>query len=321
MLVIRSNAMDIWWLFFSCRDFISTMMTTIIILFQSNDKKSTREHQDVLLSLLYSTHTTHNRISQQQHIKMVRLDRSLNSMIKILVILCLAAHLIVLQTTTQKVIYHTNSDRMSSQDAPLLNLPSRIVDSFGPDIMLLLNQSLRRDEVTRTFPDGSSNSSLRSATPHMDATEGNSLYTGTLDISEQMDHRMKQPINALDLMTQYSKIPLADLVNSDPNPTCKQGRAQKSLFRSVTDLEPTITHPAGRKIPKIVHVTSKTRCLPPILQENLERWKFPGHNFYLHDDAAVERLLFETYWPEFPHLNLLRPCMISGAAMADLWRY
>jgi mannosyltransferase OCH1-like enzyme len=61
--------------------------------------------------------------------------------------------------------------------------------------------------------------------------------------------------------------------------------------------------------------------MPQQIIDNIQRWRLPDHNFYVHDDEAVNRLLWETYWPEFPHLNLLRPCLISGAALADLWRY
>jgi hypothetical protein len=247
---------------------------------------------------------------------MGRFDGSLNCMIKVLVIICLVVHLTVLQSTTQHMIYENRSLPTSSQDEVLLELPSRIMVSLGPDRTLLLNQTLRRDDGTETVLNGKSSSSIQ----EMGVVVRNSLPDRTFNISEQMDYLQKRPINAFDLMTQYPEIPLEDLVNTDSVPSCKQGRAQKSLFQSVTDLHPSITHPPGRKIPKIVHVTSKTRCMPPILQQNLERWKFPDHNFYLHDDDAVERLLFQTYWPQFPHLNLLRPCMISGAAMADLWR-
>jgi hypothetical protein len=251
---------------------------------------------------------------------MSRLHGSLNFVIKILATMCLVAHLVVLKNTTRYMIYDNNSLPRLSQDAPVLDLQTRIADVLGLESSLLLKQTLRRDEVKGTVLDKGNTGYFHSEVGRMDRALRNSIYERTFNTTDQMDSQREWPINALDLMTQYSKIPLEDLVNTDPNPTCKKGRAQKSVFQSVTDLDPSITHPAGRKIPKIVHVTSKTRCIPPILQENLERWKFPDHNFYLHDDAAVERLLFETYWPEFPHLNLLRSCMISGAAMADLWR-
>jgi mannosyltransferase OCH1-like enzyme len=57
---------------------------------------------------------------------------------------------------------------------------------------------------------------------------------------------------------------------------------------------------------------------PPFLK-NLDKWRFPGYGFYFHDEAAMDRLL-DKYWPEFPQLQWLQHCMISGAAKADLWR-
>jgi hypothetical protein len=201
----------------------------------------------------------------------------MNELIKVLVIICLVAHLAVLARTTMKMVETAPSrGNYDAQDRPPLEAPRTI----GP--------------------------------------------LSTFNISDHMSMKEKShglPINALDLMTHYPQIPLDDLINTDPNPKCRRQKVGKTLIQSSIDLPESVTHPPGRKIPKIVHITTKTRCMPPMLQENLERWRFPKHNFYVHDDAAVQRLLYETYWPEFPHLNLLRPCMISGAAMADLWRY
>ena len=76
----------------------------------------------------------------------------------------------------------------------------------------------------------------------------------------------------------------------------------------------------GRKIPKIVHLTSKSKCFTQNYIKNLERWRFPEHSFFVHDDAAMEEL-FSRDWPEFPLLHQVLPCLKAGAAKADLWRY
>jgi mannosyltransferase OCH1-like enzyme len=131
-----------------------------------------------------------------------------------------------------------------------------------------------------------------------------------------------RPVNALDLKSMYPSISLAELVNTDPNSECvNRGSSDRAIVNSTVIEDITITHPPNRKIPKIIHVTSKTRCMPLEVRTNLDLWRFTNYSFYVHDDKAVDRLLWETYWPEFPHLNLLRPCMVSGAAKADLWRY
>jgi mannosyltransferase OCH1-like enzyme len=75
-----------------------------------------------------------------------------------------------------------------------------------------------------------------------------------------------------------------------------------------------------RKIPRIVHTTSKSRCMPSAFIDNLRPWQnLDHHSFFFHDDDAVDRLL-ELDWPEFPQLRKALKCSISGAAKADLWR-
>lgn len=75
-----------------------------------------------------------------------------------------------------------------------------------------------------------------------------------------------------------------------------------------------------RKIPKIVHMTSKSHCVTPNFKRNIELWYFEGYSFFMHDDAAVDRL-FDRDWPEFPLLKESLSCIHSGAGKADLWRY
>lgn len=112
------------------------------------------------------------------------------------------------------------------------------------------------------------------------------------------------------------RIPLNELVNSNPNVTCKPGKSGKRIIHD-TILPESITH--TRKIPKIVHVTSFTRCMTPPFLDNLDKWRLPDHSFYFHDEMAVDRLLAK-YWPEFPQLQLMQKCTVSGAAKADIWR-
>ena len=88
-----------------------------------------------------------------------------------------------------------------------------------------------------------------------------------------------------------------------------------------------------RKIPKIIHMTSKSRCFPSNFHDNIQLWQqhknLEDHSLYIHDDAAVDRLLSSSssqgqprlLHSLFPHLNLARKCLRSGAGLADLWRY
>ena len=88
-----------------------------------------------------------------------------------------------------------------------------------------------------------------------------------------------------------------------------------------TLLDPSLLYKGpGRKIPRMVHTTSISRCIHPKIADNLDDWKFPEHSFFLHDDDAVERLLFRD-WPEFPMLHHILHCLPNkGAVMADIWR-
>lgn len=76
-----------------------------------------------------------------------------------------------------------------------------------------------------------------------------------------------------------------------------------------------------RKIPRIVHLSSKSRCNHEKFAENMKNWQLEDHAFFLHDDDAVERLMYKD-WPEFPQLSQVLKCMPAnkGAIMVDIWR-
>lgn len=77
---------------------------------------------------------------------------------------------------------------------------------------------------------------------------------------------------------------------------------------------------ANRKIPRIVHLTAKSRCLHPELVQNVNRWRLSDHSLFFHDDNAVDALLYRD-WPEFPQLKYVLKCLLYGGAIkADIWR-
>ena len=226
---------------------------------------------------------------------------SLNTIIKLLVIACLVSHLIVLQNTTKQMTAGGNGVSGLSSTTSYDKATATLLDLGLP--IQVIGSSSTSTSTTTTIPNSTT------TTPSSRIKIANNL-------------------SAYDLLQHYPTITLDELVLTNRNPKCKarsKGRKgvvfDHTLMESYTDYPTSITHPPQRKIPRIVHVTSKTRCMPTIIVDNLQRWRLPQHNFYIHDDDAVNKLLWETYWPEFPHLNLLRPCMISGAALADLWRY
>ena len=77
-----------------------------------------------------------------------------------------------------------------------------------------------------------------------------------------------------------------------------------------------------RNIPRIVHVSMKSRCLPQDLAKSMDLWQeaLPNYSIFFHDDDAVDRLIEED-WPEFPHLQLALNCVkFKGAMKIDVWR-
>jgi len=84
----------------------------------------------------------------------------------------------------------------------------------------------------------------------------------------------------------------------------------------------SVVYPPGRKIPKIIHITSKYRCATPAVIKNVDKWRFQNYSVYFHDDQAIEKLFTHPYArSQFPTLREALKCVTSGATKADLWRY
>ena len=122
--------------------------------------------------------------------------------------------------------------------------------------------------------------------------------------------------------TQLQHLPsLYDLLDTEIETNCPQKLVlmQDKRMGPSTVSAPDWDHRLS--IPKVIHVTTKSRCLPPSFHDNLELWKqsFPDYSFVLHNDAAMYRLL-DMHHPDFPHLQQSVLCSVSVAARADLWR-
>lgn len=80
------------------------------------------------------------------------------------------------------------------------------------------------------------------------------------------------------------------------------------------------------RIPRIIHQTSRSRCLTPGLARLVGNWtpffEHGGWSYYFHDDEAVDKLLSLDY-PEFPQMKQISQTCIKhcGTLKADLWRY
>lgn len=102
---------------------------------------------------------------------------------------------------------------------------------------------------------------------------------------------------------------------------------------------PEMAFADNRKIPRIVHISSSSRCNHKIIADNLNTWRLDNHYFFLHTDDAVLQLLHHHHhhhdnssnnndsnnddWrQEFPLLHHIMKCLPPqmGAAWIDVWR-
>jgi mannosyltransferase OCH1-like enzyme len=116
--------------------------------------------------------------------------------------------------------------------------------------------------------------------------------------------------------TSGQRTPLTKLTGTDKLIQCADG------FVPVPDtvLDPALAFADGRKIPRVVHVTSKSRCMTKEFAENVDKWRFKDHSLFMHDDDAMNELL-SRHWPEFPQLQQVQKCLkYGGAVKADIWR-
>ena len=123
---------------------------------------------------------------------------------------------------------------------------------------------------------------------------------------------------------KWAPIPLEELTggggkNNGIVPNCTYPYVPVS--DSIEDSDP---YAGGRKIPRYIHVSHKSRCLHHLQALSLEKWKqaLPNYSVFYHDDDAVERLIHgEDNWPEFPHLRKIIQCaQMKGAMLCDIWR-
>jgi len=84
-------------------------------------------------------------------------------------------------------------------------------------------------------------------------------------------------------------------------------------------------HADDRKIPKLFHQTSRSRCLTPLFYNLSSRWQeslTQDYCFFFHDENAFMKLLKKD-WKEFKLLRQVFKCAeeATAAVAADLWRY
>jgi len=137
------------------------------------------------------------------------------------------------------------------------------------------------------------------------------LSSNTNELQSFLGLRLRPPTT----MDSNSKPTILELVGDPSDYKCPDG-----LVLVKDSIDPSFYEKSESKIPKVVHMTSKTRCMTKLFAENIDKWRFKGHSLFLHDDDAVDRLL-KLHWPEFPLLQRVMACILPGASTADLWRY
>jgi len=120
--------------------------------------------------------------------------------------------------------------------------------------------------------------------------------------------------------TKNNEMSLAELTKNPPAGSIVCPNMTSPVYDRVVNNSTTLNK---NKIPKIIHTSFKSRCVPTeVFADGIQRWKdeLPEYSVYYHDDAAVDRLL-EADWPEFPDLHRTMKCIkYKGAMKVDLWR-
>ena len=127
----------------------------------------------------------------------------------------------------------------------------------------------------------------------------------------------KLPIPTIQLFDSESfpiRASLLQVVDTAAEKSCPQGLHFVNDTRSFSYAGET-----NSNIPRIVHVTSRSRCMTKEFHDNVDKWRFPGYSLLFHNDQAVDSLI-NRHWPEFPELQKAAHCLLSGAGKADLWR-
>ena len=110
--------------------------------------------------------------------------------------------------------------------------------------------------------------------------------------ADEADHGAKYPAHRLSADDDVIPLPLLAGSSAAANMTCPRGLVP------VPDvvLPRAVTHPPSRRVPRVVHVTSRSRCVTPAVREHVEQWRrTANHSFFFHDDAAVRRLLGQAW--------------------------
>jgi len=119
--------------------------------------------------------------------------------------------------------------------------------------------------------------------------------------------------------------PLADFVLPKTPITCPEDMYQAPIVLEPLQAAENATTTKS-KIPRILHMTGYSSCVTKPFYDGMLQWQQQlgrDYAFVFHNEDAVDALMFDKEWPEFPQLQHSMHCLknAGGAAKADLWRY
>lgn len=98
-------------------------------------------------------------------------------------------------------------------------------------------------------------------------------------------------------------------------PQCKEGTQFVGLPKKLNTVQ------TKHRIPRAIHMTDYTNCLPPKQFEIAQAWRnLTDFDFYFHTNTTVQALLNQD-WPEFPHMHMVATnCISNYRGYIDLWK-
>jgi Glycosyltransferase sugar-binding region containing DXD motif len=188
-------------------------------------------------------------------------------------------------------------------------------------VMVMVGSSWKHNVWTETFFHGQS--------PAVDRARN--TKTGSNCTESNIDNQVIQAHDQFHL--PWEPMLLSDLTRGNrPPPNCTFPYVVVNDIIVPGDPYEEPNTSSRRKIPRYVHLAwvsanenapRRGRCLHYLQAETLKKYRqyFPHYSVYFHDDDAVDTLLRQENWPEFPHLSHILQCAkMRGAMLVDIWR-
>ena len=145
----------------------------------------------------------------------------------------------------------------------------------------------------------------------------NNVINDINDINDN-SYNMKQTKNQ-----NKKRLSLSDITKNPPAGSLECPPLMTPIYDRIV-IDDNAQKARTRKIPKIIHITSKSRCVPTdVYADGIQQWKdkLPDHSFYFHDDNAIDIFFNQDWSIEFPNIHRIMKCILyKGAMKIDLWR-